>query len=88
MQIDGVFYRTFKIERLYFRYIINTELKTRGITAKKLADILQDLGLILIIENGDRYVELPKFAKHAGFFSFAKLWKEQNGLLYELLSGE
>lgn len=86
MKIDGVLYRTFKIERLYFRYIYRTDLAKRGITSKKLAYALQEAGLIMLVEGETRYVELPKFAKHVGFFDFRKLWDKPNGILFEKLA--
>lgn len=86
MEINGVLYREFKIERLYFRYIYRTDLQKRGVTSQGLAGALEELGFIQLLEGGKRYVELPKFSGFVGYFDFKKLWEKPNGLLHDKLS--
>lgn len=65
------YFRSFKIGRLYFKFIMDTPLETAGWTAEKLANVLVNAGVIRIItiqESDDmgrftkgvpRYVEMP-----------------------------
>lgn len=65
------YFRTFKIGRLYFKYIKGTDLEYGDWTAEKLAPILVDAGIIKFVtlqatdEKGrftkgeQRYVEMP-----------------------------
>ena len=65
------YFRTFKLGRLYFKFIEGTELEQQGWTSEKLAGFLASWGVIRIVtiqESDDmgrftkgspRYVEMP-----------------------------
>lgn len=65
------YFRSFKIGRLYFKFIKGTELEGRGWTSEALSKVLQEVGMIRLItlqghgESGRftkgeiRYVEMP-----------------------------
>lgn len=82
------FSRTFKVERLFFRYIQGSELSARGITAAELARALESEGFIELLDDGSRYSELPKFQPHSGRWDFQRLWGKPTGVLFEKLKGK
>jgi hypothetical protein len=51
---------SYRIERLYYRYIKGSVVDGKW-TAKDMAETLEALGCIKLIEEGQRYVELAKF---------------------------
>ena len=69
--LDLKYFRTFKLGRLYFRFIRDTELEEQGWTSEKLATLLDRYGYIKIIETQPQdelgrwgkkervYVEMP-----------------------------
>jgi hypothetical protein len=71
LPLDRSYFKSFRIGRLYFRFILGTELEEQGWTAQKLALELEAAGYIQIIETQPqdklgrwgkaerRYVELP-----------------------------
>lgn len=87
MELNGVHYRKFNINRLYFKYIRETELEKLGVTTEKLSDELERLKLISITDDRKNYIELPNFTKNSGTISFKKLWQKPNGLLSEFYLG-
>lgn len=65
------YFRTFRIGRLYFKFIKGTELESRGWTSEALSKVLEETGVIRLVtlqghgESGHfgkgeiRYVEMP-----------------------------
>lgn len=76
MLIEGKFYRTFRVDRLYFRYLQGSTLE-KQFTTKSLASWLEDVGLIRLSEERDRYAELPKFEKYKTREALQALVKER-----------
>ena len=49
--------RTFRLDRIYFRYIRGTHLDGK-VSLETLADRLESMGLIRILRDRQRYIEL------------------------------
>lgn len=65
------FVRTFRLSRLYFRYILGTPWE-HEYTAEMLADLLVMLDMIELHDGGDRYSEKPKFRRYSYRHNFVK----------------
>lgn len=65
------FVRTFRLSRLYFRYIMGTPWQDEY-TAEMLADLLVMLDMIELHEGGERYSEKPKFRRYSYRHNFVK----------------
>lgn len=87
MELNGIHYDTYKIQRLYFRYIRETELERLGLSPEKLAVELAWHGLIWLSEDSKRYAELPLFMRYVHARDFKKLYEKPNGLLAEFYRG-
>lgn len=62
MLVDGIPRRTFRLDRLYFRYIKGTYLE-HSHTVESFAEALESMGFIRIDRDRNRYAELDSLAR-------------------------
>jgi len=79
--------RTFPINRLYFRYIFDTPWE-QDMTVERLAELLERLGMILLLDDGTRYEELPPFRRYSHKAVFIQKFEKLKARYETLTKGD